>query len=209
MAKSTMLKQIFTNKLISKKVHDTHFSIQTQYADLTLEEVLVVGPKWNREKIERLKNDGTLKKLIKFFYDWKYDDDEKSLTTAFPRLYNVVEIAGYARWRAEYMQRMNLIGYDLSSNRCIESLEDIALYGGDYTSVSYAIKCYLLANRTIKEIDEYKGLQPLTRPVQDAVKTLFGISESQYRHTIRCNLLSAEARKSPTFINTALWNMGF
>ena len=202
-----ILNSIFTNDAIKQKVHDTHAVIKTTFKGLTLEQSLVVGPMWSREKIDRLMDDGTLNKLIEFFYEWDYDNGSKALKDF--GVYNSNEIVAYAKWRAKYMQRMVLVGYDLSHERSIEGLEEVALHGGEYASVSFAIKCHILGNFKPSEYKEYKGLLPCTSPVRKAVKALFGEDESQYRHTLRCNQIGSEIGRSSMFINTVLWNLGY
>ena len=203
-----MLNRIFTNEKIKAKVQNTHNAINHIFEGLTLEEVLVVGAKWNKSKIKMIKDSGQLDKIIEFFYEWDYEGSNESLTEKFPALYNMVEICGYAKWRAKYMQRMKKIGYDLSRpNRTVAELEEMVLYAGDYGSVTYAFKCFLIANYTTKEVNSYKGIQPQTNPVSQTVGYLFGKSENQYRHTVRCNQLANEVGISPTAINTTLWVM--
>jgi len=103
---------------------------------------------------------------------------------------------------------MKAKGYNLGSRLSITQLEELSCYSIGYATVTYAIKCYLLANFTSSQIELYKGIQPQTGPVHNANQLLFGSKLSNYEHTVRCNLFSSELNLSSTYINSAFYTIG-
>jgi len=200
------MKDILANPKRIAEIKKVHSVIKENYRGLSLEDVLIVGFNWDREKILNVTRDSKLYESIKsFFYNWNYSDADK--LSKF-RLYNQPAICRHARYRAVFLQDMKSKGYDLGKKLSISQLEEISCHSIDYATVTYAIKCYLLANYSDKEIKAFRGVQPQTGPVNNSMEHLFGCEMSNYKHTTICNDLHTETGISPTDINTAFYTMG-
>lgn len=197
------MKAVLANPKRLKKVKEIHSGIKKLYKGLSLEEVMIVGFNWKRDKIDKVLNEH--KELKEFFYKWDYNGDDYSLNSF--RLYDQPAITRHARYRAVFLQNMRKMGYSLN-NLSMEQLEEISCHSIGYATVTYAIKCYLIANYSKEEINSYQGIQSQTGPVINAVEKLYGTRMSNYSHTMLCNKLSNEIGISPTDINTSFYTMG-
>jgi hypothetical protein len=203
------MKAILANPKRSLEVTSIHNSIASTFGNLSLEDILIVGFNWKREKILKVYNNDTpflYRHIKKFFYEWDYNNSTGQLSQF--KLYNQVAITRHARYRAVFLQDMKRKGYDLSSRLSITQLEELSCHSINYATVTYAIKCYLLANFTSEQIETYKGIQPQTGPVHNANELMFGSKLSNYEHTVRCNLFAEELELSSTYINSAFYTMG-
>lgn len=209
------MKAILANPKRVSEINKIHSEIKELFKWLTLEDVLIVGFNWNRDKIDTVMNnefdhkdlDGPFayKELKAFFYTWDWDGNEQ--LSKF-KCYNQPAICRHARYRAIFLQDMESKGYNLSKKLSIAQLEEISCYSIGYATVSYAIKCYLIANYDNEQIKEYRGIQAQTGPVNNSMEHLFGCCMSNYEHTIICNDLVIETGLSSTDINTAFYTMG-
>lgn len=199
-------KAIFRNPVRAEQVKDTHKGLRNTFRNLTLEEVLTVGYNWERAKIEQLKADGTLDKLIFFFYGWDYDKSTEQLSSF--KLYNQPAITRHAKYRARFMRLARSMGYELDKFIPVEKLEMLSFLGADSNSVLYALKCYALGNYDLEDQNRYMGLQPQTGPVHNANRLLFGKDLTVREHTDKCREIGTTISRSPMFVNTAFYFMG-
>lgn len=200
------MKAILANQKRTLEVNKLHKEIATMFGGLTLEEILIVGFNWKQEKIAKVMSSPEWKDIVSFFYNWEWYGDEQ--LSKF-KLYNQPAICRHARYRAEFLQDMKNKGYDLNKKYIsLPQLEEISCLSIGYATVTYAIKCFLLANYNEDGIKAYKGVQPQTGPVHNASEHLFGHKFTNYQHTTLCNDLALDTDLSPTFINSAFYTIG-
>jgi len=120
------MKRVLTNPKRVEEVTNIHSSIKALYKGLTLEQSLITGYNWKRDKIESVILSNKYTKLRNFFYKWDYSNPDRSLNTF--RLYDQPAITRHARYRAVFLQDMIKKGYNLSLELPIATLEEISCY---------------------------------------------------------------------------------
>lgn len=200
------MKAILANPKRVSEVKNVHSSIATTFKDLTLEQILIVGFNWPVEKIQDVIFSHKYELIKKFFYEWDYMKGKEQLSKF--KLYNQPAITRHARFRAVFLQEMKVKGYELNKKLTIPQLEEISALSIGYATVTYAIKCYLLANFNEDGIKAFKGIQAQTGPVHNSLDHLFGHKFTNYQQTVLCNDLALDTGLSATYINSALYTMG-
>ena len=210
----SMPHEIFTNDNMVKSINNVHKSIKKSFEDLTLKECFAVGYTWNTAKVEKVENEFGLENISDFFIrEWDYKKTDESLKEEFPGCYNQIEVQN-AWIRAKFLKRMCKIDW---AERIVERrlplknvsvFEDFSLQTSTHSCLAYPIKCYILGSSSEDTIDSYKGILPMTAPVNDAIGKLYRTQLSQYQATLLCHRIAHECEMSPMEINTALWLLG-